>query len=162
MEKYIGTKMLEARPLNLGSYNEYRGWDMPADEDPTREGYLVKYEDGYESWSPKEAFDKAYRRTDGLSFGIAIELLKQGQRVARAGWNGKGMFIFMRPEDTLPEAVIAGVKSLPVSAKNFFVEQARPIKFTGYLCMYAADGTIVNGWLASQTDILAEDWTLIG
>lgn len=94
-------------------------------------------------------------------FGIAIEYLKQGFRVARSGWNGKGMFIFMRPEDTLAADFIPKVKSLPESVRNFLIEQKRNVKFGSYLCMYAADGTIVNGWLASQTDILAEDWQIL-
>ena len=60
MKKYIGFKMLEADPLTLGVYNELRGWTIPKDEDPKREGYRVIYPDGYVSWSPKEAFEKAY------------------------------------------------------------------------------------------------------
>ena len=64
MKKYIGVKEIEAKPLNLGDYNKYRGWQIPANEDPARDGYLVKYPDGYESWSPKEVFDEAYRSSD--------------------------------------------------------------------------------------------------
>lgn len=60
MQSYIGTKQIEARPMNLGDYNRHKGWTIPPDEDPAREGYLVKYSDKYESWSPKEVFDKAY------------------------------------------------------------------------------------------------------
>jgi hypothetical protein len=60
MKSYLGVKILKAKPLNLGDYNKHRGWDIPVDEDPTREGYLVQYPDGYESWSPKEAFEAAY------------------------------------------------------------------------------------------------------
>ncbi len=60
MQKYIGIKQLEAKPMTRGDYNDYRGWTVPADENPNDEGYLVKYEDGYVSWSPIEAFNKAY------------------------------------------------------------------------------------------------------
>lgn len=60
MQKYIGVKRIEARPMTRGDYNTYRGWQIPADENPADEGYLVKYRDGYESWSPKEAFEEAY------------------------------------------------------------------------------------------------------
>lgn len=104
------------------------------------------------------------------NFGEAIEALKQGKRVQRAGWNGKGMFVFMRPADELPIGmVIDKVKSLPQSVKDFFKakdEKEFPgeqstVKFSSYLCMYAADGSIVNGWLASQTDMLAEDWAIL-
>jgi len=65
MKKYLGVKLLDARPLTLGEYNDYRGWTIPADEDPAREGYLVRHPDGYESWSPKEAFEVAYLEMDG-------------------------------------------------------------------------------------------------
>ena len=56
---YIGVKMVEAKPMNLGDYNRYREWTQPENEDPSREGYLVVYKDGYESWCPKEAFEEA-------------------------------------------------------------------------------------------------------
>lgn len=110
-----------------------------------------------------------------LNFGNAIEALKEGKRVARKGWNGKNMFVFMRPADELNvEFVVDKVKSLPQSVKTFYlqdiinekgervpVEENDNVKFTAYLCMKAADGTIVNGWLASQTDMLAEDWSIL-
>lgn len=107
-----------------------------------------------------------------MNFGTAIEAAKEGKRIARSGWNGKGMFVFQRPEDELPiDFIIDKVKSLPQSVKDFFKakdEKETPseqglskVKFGSYLCMYAADGSIVNGWLASQTDILAEDWEIL-
>lgn len=40
MKRYIGTKIIEAEPLTLGDYNLYRGWQIPADEDPAEKGYL--------------------------------------------------------------------------------------------------------------------------
>ena len=59
---YIGVKLQLATPMTLGAYNEHRGWTIPEDEDPEREGYLVKYQndDEYQSWSPKEIFESAY------------------------------------------------------------------------------------------------------
>lgn len=106
-----------------------------------------------------------------MNFGDALEVLKSGGLVARSGWNGKGMFIFMRPEDEIDaETIITKIKSVPLSFKNWLMNdfEGRPqlpkdvkIKFTSYLCMKAADGTIVNGWLASQTDMLTEDWQVL-
>ena len=77
MKHYIGTKLLEAEPMSLGDYNLYRGWTIPENENPATEGYLVKYQDGYVSWSPKHVFEKAYLpmavnerlRTDKPSIG---------------------------------------------------------------------------------------------
>ncbi len=113
---------------------------------------------------------------ENQNFGQAIEALKEGKRVARQGWNGKGMFIFERPADVLTQDfIINKVKSLPQSVKDFFqknvdtgvTEETKnyilqgEVKFGAYLCMYAADGSIVNGWLASQTDILSNDWCIL-
>lgn len=71
------------------------------------------------------------------------------------------MFVFLRPGDELAADFIPRVKSLPDSVKVFLAAQERAVSFLPYLCMYAADGSIVNGWLASQTDMLAEDWTIL-
>ena len=67
---YIGSKLVLAKPMTRLAYNEYRGWELPNDEDGTDEGYLVEYLDGgkpnhpdhvgYISWSPKEQFDNGY------------------------------------------------------------------------------------------------------
>ena len=106
------------------------------------------------------------------NFGAAIQAAKNGGRIARKGWNGKGMFVFERPADELKVSfIIDTVKSLPQSVKDFFKEKdalempseqgLSKVKFGSYLCMYAADGSIVNGWLASQTDMLAEDWIIL-
>lgn len=64
MKKYVGTKVIEAKQMTRGDYNNYRGWKIPADENPEDKGYLVKYPDGYESWSPAGVFEAAYREYD--------------------------------------------------------------------------------------------------
>lgn len=68
---YEGTKLVQAKPMNRLEYNQYRGWDLPADENGADEGFLVEYLDGgqanhpdhkgYISWSPKEVFERAYK-----------------------------------------------------------------------------------------------------
>ena len=104
-----------------------------------------------------------------LTFGEALELVKEGKLVQRQGWNGKGMFIFQRPADQLPvKMVVENVKSLPQSVKDYYANvtegamESVAVAFTPYLCMKAADDSIVNGWLASQTDMLAKDWVEVG
>lgn len=75
MQKYIGTKLIEASPMRLGQYNAYRGWKIPDNENTEKEGYLVRYPDGYESWSPKEIFDQAYLAVEDnkeLPSGVSI------------------------------------------------------------------------------------------
>lgn len=150
MKKYIGTKMIEAKPMNRGDYNKYRDWTIPKDENPSDEGYLVKYSDGYESWSPKKQFEEAYRDCMGMTFGIALELLKKGCKVAREGWNGKGMFLFLaKSTDIETEADLT-------SCENMHGDLVLPT-----IVMKTADNHFCVGWLASQTDMLAEDWVVV-
>ena len=97
MKKYIGTKLVQARPMTRGAYNRYRGWEIPADENPEDEGYLIQYPDGYVSWSPKGMFDHSYLEVDdnpqlpsGVSIGPGmveafidqVEVMKLGERTA--------------------------------------------------------------------------------
>ena len=75
MKKYIGTKLIEAEPLTRGQYNERKGIQMDVGPNPYEAGYLVRYADGYESWSPAEAFEKAYLQIDdnqNLPSGVSI------------------------------------------------------------------------------------------
>ena len=79
-QTYTGTKTVRAVPMNRGDYNAYRGWEVPADEDPNDEGFLVEYTDGgkanmpdrhgYVSWSPKDVFERAYRPVDPIEHEI--------------------------------------------------------------------------------------------
>lgn len=172
MEKYLGVKLISAKPMTRGEFAEYKYQKEVNEGLPEDGGFLVKYADGYESWSPKEVFEEAYRRIGNLTFGLAIEALKLGKCVARKGWNGKGMYIFLRPSDKINiRTVVEKVKSLPESVKSKIDASddrinpgefgLKTIEFGAYLCMKAADNTIVNGWLASQTDILAEDWCIV-
>lgn len=75
MNKYIGTKLIEAEPINRGDYYKCRGWKLPEGADPDAAGYRVKYSDSYESWSPKEPFEKAYmpvQKNEEMRFGVSI------------------------------------------------------------------------------------------
>lgn len=154
MKQYIGTKMIHARPMTRGAYNEYRGWTIPADENPEDDGYLVRYPDGYESWSPKAVFDAAYRLTDGMSFGLAIEAAKKGKKIARAGWNGKGMWVIYRTG--YPD----GIPCNKNTADAVGIPEGTLFKVRPYLQMKCVDGSF-QMWLASQSDILADDWYIV-
>lgn len=75
MKSYIGCKLIKAIPITLRDYNKYRGWDMPKDEDPETQGYLVHYSDDYCSWSPKDVFEKSYLEVEDneqLPSGVSI------------------------------------------------------------------------------------------
>lgn len=99
------------------------------------------------------------------TFGQAIGSLKHGFLVARQGWNGKRMFLFMRPFDILSDEFITDtVKSLPYNFKQWIKNHPNADReriFQQYICMKASDDSIVNGWNASQTDMLANDWVLV-
>ena len=154
MKKYIGVKMIHARPMTRGEYNEYRGWTIPVDENPKDEGYLVCYPDGYESWSPKEVFEGAYRQTDNMNFGLAIEAMKKGFRVARYGWNGKNMSVAY--QKGYPD----GIPCNKNTAEAWGMQEGELFKCRPYLQMRCADGTF-QMWLASQSDVLADDWYIV-
>ncbi len=64
MKKYLGIKVIEGEPMNRGDYNNHKGWTIPNDENPLDAGYLVRYPDGYESWSPALQFEIAYNEFD--------------------------------------------------------------------------------------------------
>lgn len=156
MKRYIGVKIVEAKPMTRGEYNKYRGWTIPANENPKDEGYLVVYPDDYESWSPKNVFEEAYRQTDGgMTFGHAIEAMKKGLKVTRRGWNGKGMYIYMTPGITVPRHRLRWETAEVLSG-----ESGPTFSFNSHIDMKAADGSVVVGWLASQTDMLEEDWII--
>jgi hypothetical protein len=152
--KFIGVKVVEAAEMNLGDYNDFRGWAIPPDEDPATEGYLVIYKDGYKSWCPKAQFKEANRPIEGMTFGHAIEAAKQGSRIARAGWNGKGMFVVY--QRGYPEGIPCNAQT----AEAFGYELGELFRCRPYLQMRCADGTH-QMWLASQSDILEEDWMIV-
>jgi hypothetical protein len=161
MEQYIGVKLINAEPMNRLDYSTFRGWELPADENGSDEGCLVEYVDGgkpntdkytdYVSWSPKDVFDNAYRKCVGMTIGLAVEALKMGKKVARAGWNGTGTGMWIGlVEDTY---AIAFANPEGGELENY---ENHP-----YLVLKSMDGTIVP-WAASQTDMLAEDYYIVG
>jgi hypothetical protein len=91
-----------------------------------------------------------------MNFGEAIAALKSGKKVAREGWNGKGMFLLMaggyavRKEDLRPNS--------PISADFLESRGLSEMKILPHIDMWTAQNTYLPGWLASQSDMLAEDW----
>lgn len=81
-----------------------------------------------------------------MNFGLALESLRSGLAVTREGWNGKGMFLFL----------IVDWHALPVS-NDEDIARANALGKQPFIAMKTASGTLVP-WLASQSDILAEDW----
>ena len=166
MKTYIGTKIIQAKRMTRGEAEQLLGRQL-SDDTTTKmsEGYLVLYGNGYRAWSPAAAFDEAYRETSGLPFGLAIEALKNGLRVARDGWNGKGMWLSLSCNPG--GDAIAGRRE--IAAENFWSannsEYARQNGGSAVvlpcITMKTATGEILMGWLASQTDMLADDWQIV-
>lgn len=95
-----------------------------------------------------------------MNFGQAIEALKSGAIAARAGWNGKNMFIYLNRGSV--DGVVKGLTIGGVSTHLFDEGDDGTATRMPNLNMRAADGSTVTGWLASQTDMLAEDWHVLG
>ena len=94
---------------------------------------------------------------EGLyTFGEAIEALKQGKKVARKGWNGKGMYLWLKPAATIKAEWCKD----PI-LKDIAEANGGEVAALGPICMKTADGKILTGWLASQTDMLLEDWVIV-
>lgn len=161
MQRFIGTKIIKATAMDRADYNAYRGWSLPQGEDGNDEGCLVEYMDGgkpnddrhvgYISWSPKEQFDAAYRPCEAMTFGLALEALKRGERVARAGWNGKGMFVFLvqGSQFAVNRAPLLGI-----------FPSGTEITYRPHIDIKGVDGSI-STWVPSIGDALAEDWQII-
>ncbi len=153
MNRYIGVKEINAKPMTRREYNDFRGWDLPANENGDDEGFLVEYIDGgspntpdykgYVSWSPKDVFERAYKRTDGLPFGLALELLKLGHKVSRKGWNGKGQWLYMIPASHWE------------TTRGLELLDGRP-----WIGIKTVDDKFMP-WVASQSDMLVADWEVV-
>ena len=95
-----------------------------------------------------------------LNFGQAIEALKQGKRVAREGWNGKGLFVFMQVPSEIGFDIIPKMQSLPEFVKLEFGKRGGAISYQNQLAIVYPNNQI-NGWSPSSSDALAEDWVIL-
>jgi hypothetical protein len=96
-------------------------------------------------------------KSGGFSFSAALVVLKDGGKVARSGWNGKGMWIAYSPGAIdLPAEKFFAAPNREYAEQNGGVATVLPC-----LTMKTAIGEILMGWLASQSDMLAEDWQIV-
>lgn len=93
-----------------------------------------------------------------MDFGDAIRAMKAGKRVARAGWNGKGMWVALTPGSQFPADLAKAGHAARHRANEMTAGNGLLITLLPHIDMRAADGSMVIGWLASQTDMLADDW----
>lgn len=154
MKQYIGTKLIQAEPAFrcADGGSKVVITDKPEEAFPNypivEDGYRVRYSGGYESWSPKAVFEEAYRPTDGLSFGLAIEAAKKGHKIQRAGWNGKNQYVELATRISY------------VSADRVFMN-AEHADIGNKALSFVGTSGVQLGWLASQADMLADDWRIV-
>lgn len=96
-----------------------------------------------------------------MDFGDAIKAMKEGKAVAREGWNGKGMWVALTPASTFGAASAKPGHAAYGRAMEMGLSPHASVNLLPHIDMRAADGSMVIGWLASQTDMLADDWRVV-
>ena len=89
------------------------------------------------------------------TFGQALDALRHGKKVSRSGWNGKGMYLWLLPQNTIQKSWVKDPMLLSVFGDR------DELDCLGSIRMLTATGEVLTGWLASQTDMLAGDWGLV-
>jgi hypothetical protein len=154
MNKYIGLKILQhAEPMTHGEYaldkfgknNAIHTTDFSKQNNDSV-GYKVVYKDGYVSWSPKDAFEAAYRPITDLTFGFAIEAARAGHRVVRRSWGNTNSFVYYVPAGEY--------KTQTEAAKQAFGDTA---SYDAYLAVLLPNGKVTT-FIPGMDSILAEDW----
>lgn len=98
-------------------------------------------------------------KTTLIDFGDAIRALKAGKKVTRTGWNGKGMYLWLLPETKVPAEWCKEPHLKELAEGN--PDGSQTMHCLPSIRMKTADGKVLTGWLASQTDIFAEDWMIL-
>ena len=164
LSKFIGVD------IAVSYYNP----ESPTLEVETPKGYMtaqvgdwiIKGKTGWFTITKSEIFEATFspaipqnNKPVSLTFGNALEALKRGHRVARQGWNGKGMFLFLLPaSDGLPTKIIHDPALRAVIESELGGDTFDAL---GSIRMFTADKKILTGWLASQTDMLSDDWMIV-
>lgn len=166
MKKYIGTKQVEAEPMTRGdAWGKHLLREKPTEVNFDEAGYHVKYKDGYESWSPAEPFEEAYRQLNderkNMTFGDAIEVLKQGGAIRRTNWNGKGLFVIKQVPAHIESDIIPKMQSLPQSAKDLILKGKGFIDYTSQCLIYNENTGRADSWMPSIADVFADDWEIV-
>lgn len=114
--------------------------------------YTTSEDDKYPQFMSKADFEAMCRSAEDMTFGDALEAMKQGQRVARKGWNGKGMYVFLASD----------VEFHTMADVSEYADREEGVYTSDMMVLRTAQGTFQPGWLATQSDILAEDWFVLG
>lgn len=146
----------------------YKGVNVTQEND---ERYIIPTLEGNHNFTPedvlitgvkgeiypckKDIFESTYEKADPksstLTFGEAVEVLKQGKKVSRIGWNGKQMFLYLVPGSTFK------VNRQPLLG---IYEEGTEINYRPHIDLKTADGSVAT-WSPSGSDALAEDWVVV-
>ena len=96
-----------------------------------------------------------------MNFGQALEALKEGKKVARKGWNGKGMYLYLVHSSYCNKYNLRNEAALHLPSDDVAMHGSGYATFLAHIDMRTATGDICVGWLASQTDMLSEDWCVV-
>ncbi|MFC6790612.1 DUF2829 domain-containing protein [Methylobacterium komagatae] len=169
------------KPVTVEAVQFHKLGDHPAVEASFGEGFVVEGRQGFVGVQPgdwiiteansggfypckPDVFEANYAPAladggSGLSFGVALIALKAGERVCRAGWNGKGMWLALSGPLEGREIAFENFWSKPCS--EFARRNGGSATVLPCINMKTASGEILMGWLASQTDMLADDWMVV-
>ena len=137
MHTYSAFKQVLAYPMTWGEASTKYCMVRERAPDSTAAGYLVQYEDGYVSWCPKAAFERANVENGNYSFAHALQVMLQhkGATASLTSWNGKGMYVYW--------------------ADSFVYEG---VCLRGCFVLVRPDGTHQAGWLPSTHDLTTNEW----
>ena len=104
-------------------------------------------------------------KTEGLTFSEALEALKEGKQVAHKNW-GKGFIYLVEQRKNVTNDVGLSKATFSYYKQDISDNSSEKITnkyvlYVSYICMKADDGTIINGWLPSLTDMLFDDWLIL-
>lgn len=171
IEQFVG-KELKQELFSDSAYEVGMGAPIFSLTIPTLEGemkalpgdYIIKGVNGEFYPCKPDIFKKTYREADSvseMSFGNAVEVLKQGGAIRRRGWNGKGLFVIKQVPAHIESDIIPKMQSLPQSAKDLIMKGKGFIDYTSQCLIYNENTGRADSWVPSISDVFAEDWEIV-
>lgn len=153
--QYIGTKIVEMVPMSAKKAEILIDRSLCTDHADTKEsGFLVRYSDGYISWSPAKAAHEAYTSCADMSVGLAIEAIKRGHKVSCYRWNSVHCYIYYVQGTKVPASKLRN------EAKYHNTSTEETININGHFDIHTPTGIIV-GWTPSSEDLVHEDFYIV-
>lgn len=171
IEQFVGEE-LKQELFSDSAYEDGKGAPLFSLTIPTLEGemkalpgdYIIKGVNGEFYPCKPDIFKKTYREADSvseMSFGNAVEVLKQGGAIRRRGWNGKGLFVIKQVPAHIESDIIPKMQSLPQSAKDLIMKGKGFIDYTSQCLIYNENTGRADSWVPSISDVFAEDWEIV-